>query len=78
MTEDQAKETLLKIDPIVAATPDVGLVEHARENMGVQLAPGVAVDYLRLSQAVAIEGWEHALQLGEIQRLLANTMAVPS
>lgn len=78
MTEDQAKDMLLTIDPYVAAVAESGLVEHARENMGVPLAPGVGIEYLRLSQAVALDGWDHALQLGEIQRLLDTTMSVPS
>lgn len=67
---DRMREALYALNPIVAAVPDAGLVEHARENMGVKLAPGVGIEYLRLADAVDAVGWDEAKQLGEIRALL--------
>lgn len=66
---DKLKEGLYALNPIVAAVPEVGLVEHGRENMGVKLAPGVGIEYLRLADAVDAVGWDEAKKLGEIRAL---------
>ena len=72
MTEDQARAVLLKLDPIVSALAESSLVEHARENMGAQLAPGIGIVYMRLSAAIEGVGWDEAVKLTEVRRLLAE------
>ena len=70
MTINESRAFLIALNPIVSALAEPSLLEHARENMGTVLAPGVGIEYLRLRDAVEAVGWEEAVTLPEIQRLL--------
>jgi len=67
-----AQEALLRLDPIVAATPVERILKQQRADGVTEMTPGYGVDYLRLSQAVDGVGWDEAMKLGEIRRLVTE------
>jgi hypothetical protein len=67
---DKLREGIYELNPIVSALAEASLIENARENMGVELAPGVGIVYLRLQQVVDAVGWDEAKQLSEIRELM--------
>lgn len=64
------REKLLRLDPIVSAAPNEAILRQQRADGVTELTPGYGVTYLRLSQAVDGVGWDEAMKLGEIRRLV--------